>query len=182
MLKIFGFNKKKKVGVQELSTVYVKTLFEVIDLGFPEIIGFVNDNRKFEESPNLKTDDANWFMMIVFAANNYALSEQFSNDIVQKLQLNSINELVNYIDMEEDLVRDMFIDYESFFKEQYSEDISIEKAMAKSIFVKYNLNEFQGKLLKNQNEPNPVFLQELTDLMSNFIWNWSDYLAKYKVV
>ena len=50
------------------------------------------------------------------------------------------------------------------------------------IFVKYNLNEYQGDLLKNQNEPNPVFLQELTDLMSNFIWNWSDYLSKYKVI
>ena len=54
--------------------------------------------------------------------------------------------------------------------------------MAKSIFVKYNLNEYQGDLLKNQNEANPVFLQELTDLMSNFIWNWSDYLSKYKLI
>ena len=29
--------------------------------------------------------------------------------------------------------------------------------MARSIFIKYNLNDYQGKLLKNQNEPNPVF-------------------------
>jgi hypothetical protein len=54
--------------------------------------------------------------------------------------------------------------------------------MAKSIFVKYNLNDFQGELLKNQNEPNPVFLQELTDLLGLFTWNWSDYLVKFKVI
>ena len=84
--------------------------------------------------------------------------------------------------MEEDLIRDMFLDYESFFQEQKTDDISIEKAMAKCIFIKYNLNQYQGKLLKKQNEPNPVFLQELTDLMGHFIWNWTDYLTKYKVI
>ena len=60
----------------------------------------------------------------------------------------SLNELIQYLDLEEDVVRDMFIDYENFFKDQHSDDISIEKAMAKSIFVKYNLNEYQGDLLK----------------------------------
>ena len=87
------------------------------------------------------------------------------------LHHNSLNELIKYLDLEEDVVRDMFIDYENFFKEQHSDDVRIE-----------NLNQYQGELLKNQNEPNPVFLQELTDLMSNFIWNWPDYLSKYKVI
>ena len=181
MLKIFGFNKKEKVSIKDLAIVYTKTLFEVIELGFPEIIEFVNDNRKFEESPNLKLEDANWFLMIVFAANNHSLSEHLDEDVVHRLHHASLNELIGYFDLEEDIVRDMFLDYEEFFKEQYTEDISIEKAMAKSIFIKYNLNEFQGDLLKNKNEANPVFLQELTDLMSNFIWNWTDYLNKYKV-
>ncbi len=182
MLKIFGFSKKEKITVKDLTSIYSSTLFEVIDLGFSEIIEFVNDNRKFEESPNLKMQDANWFLMIVFAANNHYLSDFFEDSTVHHLHHGSLNELIQYLDLEEDVVRDMFIDYENFFKEQHSEDISIEKAMAKSIFIKYNLNEYQGDLLKNQNEPNPVFLQELTDLMSNFIWNWSDYLSKYKII
>lgn len=182
MLKLFGFSKKEKVTVKDLASVYSRTLFEVIDLGFPEIIEFVNDNRKFEESPNLKKEDANWFLMIVFAANNHCLSDHFDDSTVHCLHHASLNELIRFLELEEDVVRDMFLDYESFFKEQYSDDISTEKAMAKSIFIKYNLNEYQGDLLKNQNEANPVFLQELTDLMSNFIWNWSDYLSKYKLI
>ena len=40
--------------------------------------------------------------------------------------------------------------------------------MARSIFIKYNLNDYQGKLLKNQNEPNPVFLQELAQFIIPF--------------
>ena len=54
--------------------------------------------------------------------------------------------------------------------------------MARSIFIKYNLNDYQGKLLKNQNEPNPVFLEELASLLSHFVWNWDDFLSKNKVV
>jgi len=182
MLKIFGFNKKERISTEELASVYSKTLYDVIELGFPEIIGFVNDNRKFEESPNLKKEDANWFLMIVFAANNYTLSQYFDDGIVHRLQHASLNQIIDFIEMEEDLIRDMFLDYESFFQEQKTDDISIEKAMAKCIFIKYNLNQYQGKLLKKQNEPNPVFLQELTDLMGHFIWNWTDYLTKYKVI
>ncbi len=183
-MKLFGFSKKKKIKIQDLASVYSSTLHEVIQAGFREIIEFVNDNRKFEESPNLQKDDISWFLMIVFVANNFHLSNFFDDKIVDRLQHLSLNKLLEKIsnDEEEDIIRDRFIDYENFFKDQVSDDISIEKAMAKSIFIKYNLNDFQGKLLKNQNEPNPVFLQELTNLLSHFVWNWEDYLKKFKVV
>ena len=181
-MKLFGFNKKRKVSVKNLASIYANTLFEVIDNGFPEIIEFVNDNRKFEESPNPQRKDIIWFLMIIFAGNNHRLSDYFDDSVVDRIHLASLNELINFVDQEEDVVRDMFLDYERFFKDQLVDDITIEKAMAKSIFVKYNLNDFQGELLKSQNEPNPVFLQELTDLLSHFIWNWNDYLQKYKVV
>ena len=116
MLKLFGFSKKEKVTVKDLASIYSRTLFEVIDLGFPEIIEFVNDNRKFEESPNLKKEDANWFLMIVFAANNHSLSNYFEESIVHRLHHASLNELIKFLELEEDIVRDMFLDYESFFR------------------------------------------------------------------
>ena len=71
MMKLFGFSKKEKISIDKLAKLYSNTLFEVVDNGFPEIIGFVNDNRKFEESPNLQAEDVRWFLMIIFAANNH---------------------------------------------------------------------------------------------------------------
>ena len=68
MMNLFGFSKKEKISVDKLAKLYANTLFEVVDNGFLEIIGFVNDNRKFEESPNLQTKDVKWFLMIIFAA------------------------------------------------------------------------------------------------------------------
>mgnify|MGYP001375362560 FL=1 len=183
MMKLFGFSKKEKISVDKLAKLYANTLFEVVDNGFPEIIGFVNDNRKFEESPNLKTEDVKWFLMIIFAANNHRLSEFFNDDVVDVLHNSCTQEVICFLaEDEEEVVRDMIVDYESFFAEQFAESSKLEKAMARSIFIKYNLNDYQGKLLKNQNEPNPVFLQELANLLSHFVWNWGDFLSKYKVV
>ncbi len=181
-MKLFGFSKKEKITINKLATIYSNTLFEVIDNGFPEIIEFVNDNRKFEDSPNLQRKDVSWFLMIIFVANNYRLSDFLDETVVVQLHHASLNEIISFLDEEEDVIRDMFLDYEQFFKEQFAIEENIEKSMAKSIFIKYNLNQYQGKLLKNQNEANPVFLQELTDLLSHFIWNWDDYLLKYKIV
>ena len=183
MMKLFGFSKKEKISVEKLAKLYANTLFDVVDNGFPEIIGFVNDNRKFEESPNLQTEDVKWFLMIIFAANNHRLSDFFDDDVVDALQNACTKEIIHFFtDDEEGVVRDMIVDYERFFAEQFEELSKLEKAMARSIFIKYNLNDYQGKLLKNQNEPNPVFLQELANLLSHFVWSWDDFLAKYKVV
>lgn len=181
MMKLFGFSKKEKVSVDKLAKLYANTLFEVVDQGFSEIIGFVNDNRKFEESPDLQKEDVKWFLMVIFAANNHRLAEFFSDTVVDKMHEACTQEVIKILGEEEEIIRDMIVDYEAFFAEQLSESSRLEKAMARSIFIKYNLNDYQGKLLKNQNEPNPVFLQELTNLLSHFVWNWDDYLAKYKV-
>ena len=53
--------------------------------------------------------------------------------------------------------------------------------MAFGIFEKYSINNYQGDLFKRKNEPNPVFLHELKNLLKHFIWNWADYLKKYKL-
>ena len=53
MFKIFGLNRKEKIKIRELASVYSKTLFQVIDASFEEIIDFINDNSKFEESPSI---------------------------------------------------------------------------------------------------------------------------------
>ena len=115
MMKLFGFSKKEKISVEKLAKLYANTLFEVVDKGFPEIIGFVNDNRKFEESPNLQTEDVKWFLMIIFAANNNRLSDFFDDDVVDALHNACMQEIILFLaEDEEEVVREMIVDYESF--------------------------------------------------------------------
>ena len=72
------------------------------------------------------------------------------------------------------------------FQENYFKELMLKheyplNAMAHAIFDKYNINDFQGDLFKKKNKPNPVFFNELKNLLSHFNWNWEDYLEKNKL-
>ena len=74
-----------------------------------------------------------------------------------------------------------FLDYEKYFDELLREYNSEIDAMAYAVFEKYNINDFQGALFKRKNKPNPIFLNELKNLLKHFLWNWKDYLSKNKI-
>ena len=80
------------------------------------------------------------------------------------------------------LAIERFIDYENYFKDLLVKHEFHVNAMAHAIFEKYNINDFQGNLFKKKNKPNPVFLNELKNLLSHFFWNWEDYLEKNKII
>ena len=73
------------------------------------------------------------------------------------------------------------MDYENYFKELLVENEYPIGAMAYGIFEKYNINEFQGDLFRRKNKPNPIFYNELKNLLTHFMWNWEDYLEKNKL-
>ena len=82
---------------------------------------------------------------------------------------------------EQHLAIERFLDYENYFNELLVENECPISAMAFGIFEKYNINEFQGDLFKRKNKPNPIFFNELKNLLTHFMWNWEDYLAKNKL-
>ena len=51
-----------------------------------------------------------------------------------------------------------------------------------SMSIKYEINNYQGDLFKRKNKPNPVFYNELKNLLKHFLWNWEEYLEKNKIV
>ena len=57
----------------------------------------------------------------------------------------------------------------------------IANAMAKAIFYRCELNDFQTDHFQKLNAPNPIFLKEFSDILIHFLWNWNDLLGKYKV-
>ncbi|MEM9053678.1 MAG: hypothetical protein AAGC47_16605, partial [Bacteroidota bacterium] len=59
---------------------------------------------------------------------------------------------------------------------------SVTNAMARTIFCKYDLNQYQEKYFKSLDSPNPIFIQRLKEAMGNFIWNWDMLLERFKIV
>ncbi len=184
MIKFLGLlSKKKKVKLDVTVSIFVKLLENVISEGYFEIKDFINHNNNLEINPNLKDVDIDWFSNVIFLGNIKKLEEYFEEEEVSILRALILDEI--YKDIEGDnqhLAVERFLDYENYFNDllvKYECPIS---AMAHAIFEKYNINDFQGDLFKRKNKPNPIFLNELKNLLKHFLWNWEEYLEKNKLI
>lgn len=183
MIKFLGLlSKKKKVKPATAVSIYVALLENVITEGYIEIKDFINNNNNLETKPNLKDVDIDWFSNVIFLGNMKNLEEHFEEEEVSILRALILDEI--YKDMKGDdqhLAVERFLDYENYFNDLLVKYESPISAMAHAIFEKYNINDFQGDLFKRKNKPNPIFLNELKNLLSHFIWNWEEYLEKNKL-
>ena len=82
------------------------------------------------------------------------------------------------------VTEDSVLHYEEYIIDlkEGNEEKDLAGAMAKAIFYRCELNEFQKDHFKRLNTPNPILLKELNDILIHFLWNWDDLLDNYKVV
>ena len=182
MLKFFGLSSKEKLTPKEISAIYVAALNDVIDQGYVEIMDFINFNSNLESNPKLGNDEIKWFRFVIFLGNINLFNLNFEEDEVVVLRATTLDIMFAHQNDEQKILSmEKFLDYEQYFSDLINEHKSVKDAMAYAIFEKYNINDFQGDLFKKKNEPNPIFFNELKNLISHFIWNWDEYLKKYRI-
>ena len=181
MLKFFGISKKEKITVKDTANIFSIALNKVVNDGFPEIQTFLNKNNNLDKSPNIKDEDVKWFRLIVFAANLHLLSTKFEEEQSVELRSNVIDNLLPYLDDDNEISMDLFLNYETYFSDILAKQIDPIEAMAVAVFDKYKINECQSELLKRRNDPNPVLFNELRKYLSHFIWNWEEFLENCRV-
>ena len=183
MIKFLGLlSKKKKTKLSTAVSIYVALLQNVITEGFIEIKDFINHNNNLESNPNLNNADIDWFSNVIFLGNMKNLDMYFEENEVSILRALILDEIHKDLpENDQHLAIEKFLDYENYYKELLEKHDSSINAMAHAIFEKYDINNFQGDLFKKKNKPNPVFLNELKNLLSHFIWNWKEYLEKNKL-
>ena len=174
--------KKKKVKPVTAISIYVKLLQNVISEGFVEVKDFINNNNNLESNPDLKDTDIDWFSKVIFLGNIKNLNLYFEEEEVSFLRDLILEKIHKDIEGDaQSLAVERFLEYENYFTELLASHETPISAMAYAIFEKYNINNFQGDLFKRKNKPNPIFINELKNLLNHFIWNWEDYLKKNKL-
>ncbi len=183
MIKFFGLlSKKKKIEPKIMASIYVAALNNVITEGFIEIKDFINNNNNLDANPNITNNDVDWFSNIIFLGNMHLLNDYFEESEVSIIRGCILDEMYSNLDEnKQHLAIERFLDYEKYFAELISVNETSIQAMAYGIFEKYNINEYQGDLFKRKNKPNPIFYNELKNLLKHFIWNWEEYLEKNKL-
>tara|TARA_B100001758_G_C18361386_1_gene585944 strand:+ start:470 stop:1027 length:558 start_codon:yes stop_codon:yes gene_type:complete len=183
MIKFLGLlSKKNKIKPDVVASLYVQVLDNVINEGFVEIKEFINNNNNLETSPELRDDDIDWFRNVVFLGNIKTLDTCFEEKEVVILRGFILDEIYKDLDPhQQHLCIERFLDYENYFTDLTKEGDSFIQAMALALFEKYDINRHQGELFKRKNKPNPIFFNELRNLLKHFVWNWQEYLDKNKI-
>ena len=179
MFKIFG---KKRIKDDKAANIFVNTIFETVDEGFPVVADLINNSPEFVKSPNINPNDSDAFLMIVIAG-NLALIPNYLHDYQEEnFTRKTIEKFSKVFNVSEQRFLAVVKDYQSFMKKVNYPSKNTLYAMSKAVFFKYNLFEFEDDYFKNMKTPNPLFLKRLDEAMDGFIWNWEAFLDKYHIV
>jgi hypothetical protein len=178
MLTLFG---KKKLTEDKLANVYVNSIMDMIDNGFGDVAGLINDDPDFVLPPNISAEDSDKFLLVVIVGNLAFLPEHFDSEQENRLKFAIIEKFSMVFGMDDEVFYKHVKEYSSFMSRVNHPSKNILYGMSKAVFHKYQLNDFQEKYFKEMNAPNPIFLKRLDDLMSHFIWDWNVFLEKYKI-
>ncbi len=181
MLKFFGISKKDKISVKDTANIFAVALNKVVNDGFPEIQNFLNKNNNLDKSPEISDEEIKWFRLIIFSGNLHLLSTKFEDAEALELRNKIIDELILFLDEDNEISMDLFLNYETYFNDILLKQVDPIETMAVAVLDKYNINDCQSELLKRKNEPNPVLFNELRKYLSHFIWNWDEFLEKCKI-
>jgi hypothetical protein len=179
MFKIFG---KKKIKEDVVANVFVNSILNTIDKGYPEIVGIINDSPEFIISPELHVNDDDQFTLIIFAANLTYISDHLHDNKDERITKLIISKLSHVFDCDRDQLEKVINDYQCYLIKVNHPSKNMKYAISKGIFGKYKLNDFQDEYFKNMRSPNPMLLKRLDEAMDNFIWNWDVFKQKHHIV
>lgn len=179
MLTLFG---KKKITEEKVAHIFVNGIQALIDEGFEDVVGLINDSPEFIRPPEIDIENSGPFTMIVLAGNLHIIPRYFDSGKDKRIGRLIMKELAELYDKDEMELLSKVNETRKFIMRKNHPSKSVTNAMAKGIFCKYGLNEYQEKYFRTLGSPNPIFIQRLKEAMENFLWEWETVLDRYKVV
>jgi len=177
-----GLFGKKKIQKEKVVQIYVDTIFDVIERGFPEIAEFINEEKQFTKSPQIGKEDFEWFTYIIYGGNLLNLYDHFDLETADDLKMLIIREVAErYTKRDQVVAEEIILEYERFLTDIQAKNKNTVKTISQALFHKFELNDYQDEHYQRLNAPNPVFFKELNEMMELFVWNWEDFLQKYKI-
>lgn len=183
-MSVFSLFGKKRLKEEHVSQVFVSTINGLAIDSFPLLCEYLNSVPELKCSPNIKDEQMEWFLYIVFSANLYNLSSSFQGDQLNRMRILIIDEFIESLTgQRHDDVLEQINLYEDYIAalDRVERD-ELGKIIASAIFQKYGLNEYQIDHFQKMNKPNPTIIKAMSEITDNFIWNWNDLLENYKLV
>jgi hypothetical protein len=179
---MLSFLTKKKLTEDKLADSFVYGILQLVDEGFPAVAEMINADPEFETSPSVQAEKADKFLMIVLAGNLQLISCQFHDYRDVRLTDKMLSRLSSLLEIEKDKLKQHISSYQAFINRVNQPSKNTLYGMSKAVFYKYDLNTCQTEYFRKMNSPNPLFFKRLCDIMNNFVWEWDQVSATYKIV
>jgi len=179
MLTIFG---RKKLSDERLATIFVNSMIDIVEKGFDDVAGFINDSPEFETCPEISDKDFGKFLMVVICGNFNNIPDHFENGHEREIIRLSIDKFAEVLGLSSLDFASKVKDYKEYMAHVNKPSKNNLYSMSKAIFFKYELYQFQNEYYRSVKAPNPIFLKNLDDIMRNFLWDWSAFSERFKVV
>lgn len=181
MLTLFGIGKRK-ISENKVANVLVNTLLQYSENGFPEVADVINNSPEFSSSPNVDRENYTEFLLILIVSNLNFLPTYLGPDISATVNDLVIEKFAAIFEVTPKELDDKLKEYKRFLTRINHPSKNMLYAMSKGMFYKYDLNAFQNEeYFRNLQAPNPIFLKRLDEVMGQFIFNWDEFIGKYKV-
>ena len=177
---MFGSIIKRKINAEKLANVFVNSIIEITDNSFELIREMITEDPAFVYVPDIKSEDANKFLLIVTVGNLNFLKDHFEVDESAAIRKHIIEKFavifeITYRDFEE-----MLEETASFISKVNHPSKNVLYGMSKALFHEFELNDFQEDYFRNMRTPNPLFLKRMDEIMTNFLWDWDQFFKKHK--
>jgi len=179
---MLSFLLKKKVSEVQVANHFVNSLVKLVEDAYPDVVDIINTDPEFEQSPNLRAEDSNEFLLIVLAGNIGMIPKYFGDYQDVRITESVYRLLAEYFEVDRDKLKERISALQKYFSKVNHPSKNTLYAMSKAIFFKYGLNEFQDDYFRKMNTPNPIFLSRLNEIMTNFLYNWQQVQSEYKII
>ncbi|MES2589787.1 MAG: hypothetical protein V4622_12470 [Bacteroidota bacterium] len=179
--KMLGTLIKKRLSDNQVANIFVNALFDVVDKGFNEVASLINEDPAFVVSPNIQNDQDGEFALIVIVGNLSFIESLFEPEQAHAVEKLIFEKLAKVYEMSVEDFTSLIREYQSFMSRKNHPSKNMIYAMSKSIFHKYDLNNFQDEYFKRMQAPNPLFLKRMDEVVQSFIWDWDAFFKKYKM-
>lgn len=179
--RMLGSLMKKKLSEDKMASVFAKSMLDVIDKGFEDVVGLVKDDPVFVQSPEINSDDIKHFLLIVITANMSMMDQHFLPEQSCRIEDEVYTAFANELGCEELTLRKIVSEYDQDMMRINHPSKNMLYAMSKAFFSKYELNQYQDQYFKRMQAPNPLFLKRMDEIMLNFVWDWEAFFKKFKL-
>jgi hypothetical protein len=174
---LFG---KKKITEEKLANIFVNSMMRAVDDSFQDVIESICSDPEFKTKPVIDKDDSDRFLMVLVVGNFSYFTNYFSNTEEMILRGKITQKFADVFGLQFDEMKAIFKTYSDLMYRVNHPSKNVLYGMSKAVFYAYKLGKYQDEYFAQLDAPNPIFLKRMDGIMQNYVWDWNNFLDKYK--